>query len=92
MKFRHIVDCRFRHIGHASHEACELKSTFSHISTLINQGHASHEACELKYGECTIDRINPFGHASHEACELKSYSVSELSARLWVTPRMRRVS
>ena len=35
--------------SHASHEACELKSTAEGI-IFTRSCHASHEACELKYG------------------------------------------
>ena len=35
--------------GHASHEACELKSLSGYPSIPRTPRHASHEACELKW-------------------------------------------
>ena len=34
--------------GHASHEACELKSGMKANTSAMMLCHASHEACELK--------------------------------------------
>ena len=36
-------------MGHASHEACELKYTTWEFFNQLLVGHASHEACELKF-------------------------------------------
>ena len=35
-------------VGHASHEACELKFRFYLVKAQVFR-HASHEACELKF-------------------------------------------
>ena len=76
--------------SHASHEACELKSSGS-ARTCGRHSHASHEACELKCPENLLLQCLQ-RHASHEACELKFLNRSLPLYRKDVTPRMRRVS
>ena len=77
-------------IGHASHEACELKFLIGK-SKYLAMCHASHEACELKWLSLGFFSRS-ICHASHEACELKYNKCFLCFAFQSVTPRMRRVS
>ena len=61
-------------LGHASHEACELKSTGLPYDGSKGICHASHEACELKWKILKEKEPKESCHASHEACELKCVS------------------